>query len=90
MKKKPKSKKIIIIKVILYLLLVIFLLYILYLMYLQPYTKNGTHLLTKEECDNSYDCKCTPDSETMLWCYCKYKKWFIISKGYCAKEIITK
>lgn len=80
------KKKVITIKVLLYLLLASFIIFILYMMYLEPYASNS-HLFTQEECDNSYDCKCIRDTENQAFCSCKYKKWFIESRGDCIKNI---
>lgn len=79
-------KKITIIKILLYTILTCFLLLILYMMYLEPYASNS-YLFTSEECDSSYDCICFRETDTELWCSCKYKKWFIESKGNCTKKV---
>ena len=80
-------KKVRIIKIALWTMLILFIGYILYLMYVEPYTKNGSHYITVEECKETYNCDCTYDDGEM--CLCTLKKWFMEKEYFCVREDIS-
>ena len=75
-----------IIKIMIRLALIIFIIFILYLMFVEPYTKNGNHMITMEECQETYNCDCTYDNGKT--CLCTLKKWLIEKEYSCSREII--
>ncbi|MCM1053391.1 MAG: hypothetical protein NC483_05410 [Ruminococcus sp.] len=81
-------KKVKIIKIGLWLMLIVFLLLIFYGMYFKEY-KDNSYLLLPEECQKAYDCKCPSKEKGEAYCNCKFKKFFVTIKGFCAKGHIN-
>lgn len=48
--------------------------------------KNGNHMITMEECQETYNCDCTYDNGKT--CLCTLKKWLIEKEYSCSREII--